>query len=503
MEYLKAVRNKLVATSKTDCKLMPVSGMVKRNTQLTCMFGSFVFLQFVVLALANHAGEGYLSTGQRELVYYALQVFVILGYLLYSLLHRFNPVKRVRNIAAYSVLGIFFFSASALLTAERASRLYVDLSMAAALCLGIIGGAVHLRMSLETAKNTDTARSMSVGSAAAALLQYLLQIRAGAAALLPLFMLAAFFTNTILLFRFKEPVIETDKRSETVPPARILFSVLITAAFLFLTCFYNEYIHHLQIRSNYHAYNVYSWPRLMLIPGYLLFAVIGGRKNGNYVPLASLCIMLFTLLITALIGDPGVYWLNMCLFYFVIAAFTSYYLLTFWRLAPGTKHPALWAPMGRVLDSAVVLAAGMLRLDSLSIPFILGLDIAIIAMIILLMAIGGDFNINDGSRQKLEVVSADPEISPSAPEVQPLETPSLLSPDETLEQMRGRYLLTRREMEVLRELVLTEDKQTVISERLDIRVKTLQDHVTRLYRKTGVSTRAGLTDLYHENRSRH
>lgn len=66
--------------------------------------------------------------------------------------------------------------------------------------------------------------------------------------------------------------------------------------------------------------------------------------------------------------------------------------------------------------------------------------------------------------------------------------------------MRERYDLTPREAEVLRELVLTEDKQTVISERLNIQVKTLQDYVTRLYRKTGAATRAGLTDLYHENR---
>jgi DNA-binding CsgD family transcriptional regulator len=67
--------------------------------------------------------------------------------------------------------------------------------------------------------------------------------------------------------------------------------------------------------------------------------------------------------------------------------------------------------------------------------------------------------------------------------------------------MRQRYDLTRREVDVLRELVLTEDKQTVISERLSIKVKTLQDYVTRLYRKTGATTRAGLIVLYHENQN--
>ena len=50
------------------------------------------------------------------------------------------------------------------------------------------------------------------------------------------------------------------------------------------------------------------------------------------------------------------------------------------------------------------------------------------------------------------------------------------------------------------QLVLSEDKQTVISERLSIRVKTLQDYVTRLYRKTGAKTRSGLTELFHKAR---
>ena len=58
-------------------------------------------------------------------------------------------------------------------------------------------------------------------------------------------------------------------------------------------------------------------------------------------------------------------------------------------------------------------------------------------------------------------------------------------------------ILSREELEVLRELVLTEDKQTVISERLSIQVKSLQKYVTQLYRKTGAATRSGLTELYH------
>lgn len=59
-----------------------LSDRTKRRLSYACLFGAFVFLQFTVLGLANHAGEGYLSAEQRDLVYYALQVFVIGGYVL-------------------------------------------------------------------------------------------------------------------------------------------------------------------------------------------------------------------------------------------------------------------------------------------------------------------------------------------------------------------------------------------------------------------------------------
>lgn len=495
--------------------LQSFTSTAQRTIALSGLFGSFVFLQFTVLGLANHAGEGYLTHGQRDLVYYALQVFVISGYLLHALYFRFCTDKHIRNAAGYTVCGIFCVSVTWMLIAGTDSLANVVASMAAALCVGGIGGAIHCRMSREAAAGARVVRCIGIGSAAAVILQYLFQIWQGVSPLLPVFMGAAFF---LLLFiredRYQNAVIEADELPPKVPSRRLAFAALIASAFILFTCFYNESIHHLMIQSDY-ATNVYSWPRLMMVPVYLLFAVTGDRKNGKYVPIVSLCIMLIALLNVVLIGNSGAYWLNMCFFYFDIAAYTCYYLLTFWRLAPGTRHPAFWAPFGRMLDSAMVLFTGAIHLSELSAPVVLGLDIAGLALVILLMAINGDFNLsaaNDtviADHQETEQVVLPP--MPDAAENRSIPTVSersvtapdslqLLTPDETLDQMQARYNLTRRETEVLRELVLTEDKQTVISERLSIKVKTLQDYVTRLYRKTGAVTRAGLTDLYHENR---
>ena len=502
----------------TQGKSRSLPGTISGSTVLTCLFGSFVFLQFTVLGLANHAGEGYLSGGQREMIYYALQIFVILGYLLYGLFARLCAGKRIRNTIANSVLGIFFVCVAVMLAAGSDSLCSVIVSMAAALCLGGIGGSVHYRMSLETVMGAHVARSMGLGSAAAVAMQYLSQIRWGVTPLLPVLMACAFF---LLVFLLQGELLETagkrDKNPGYTSPARLVSAILIAASFVLFVGFYNETVHHLMIESGYVSANVYSWPRLILIPGYLVFAVIGDRKNGKYVPITALCIMLLSLLNVVLTGDAGFYWLNMCLFYFAIAAFTSYYLLTFWRLAPGTENPALWAPFGRVIDSGMVLLTGAVRLSALPVPVVLGLDIAVVILVILLMAVGGDFNLTERlSDKEASAVSSAAlppaaEIIPEAVRVVdderrktvPVAAPSLLSPEEALARIQESCRLTQRETDVLRELVLTEDTQAVISARLSIQVKTLQSYVTKLYRKTGSSTRAGLTDLYHITRNQH
>ena len=311
-------------------------------------------------------------------------------------------------------------------------------------------------------------------------------------------MLAAFL---LLAYRLLSPVwlgdgaqteAAEEPASEKVPPSRLLTACLISVLFLLFVGFYNEIIHHRTILSDSAAPGAYTWPRLMVIPCYLLFAAVGDKKQGRLVPLTALVIALAATLNAVLAGSSGVsVWLNMCLFYCAVAATGSYYTLTFWRLAPGTRHPALWACMGRVLDSAMVLVTAAVRLDTLPPAAVMGLDIAGVALIVLMMALGGDFNLN-------AAIAAE---APTAVEVPAVpEAPTPLSPEDTLEKMRQRYSLTPRETEVLRQLVMTEDKQTAIAERLSIQVKTLQDYVTRLYRKTGAATRAGLTDLYHENR---
>ena len=449
--------------------------MIKKNIS-SVLFGSFMFLQLALLGLGNHAGEGWLSDSRRELVYYVLQVLVIAGFIGYAVLEHYLKGTRLRRSVGAAVMTVLSAGSLIMALAEKSTLFYVSATFAVMPFLGFLGGAVYHRMSLETAAGIRTARRMGIGCAAAVAMQYVLQIQWGETAVLPVFMLAAVALMTAALSDETEAA--SPQTVDATPDRSLMFACIAAAAFLLFTGFYNGYIHHLQIQTGYSEYNVYSWPRLILIPCYLLFAFIGDKRRGKLVPAVSLCISLAALLNSVLTGSAGAYWLNMCLFYCAIAAAVSYYDLAFWRLAPGTRHPALWASVGRVLDSVMVLVCAGCQISKLDGEVVLAVNIICLAVLILLMTVSGAFNLSDLTEQQI--------------------APSLLSPESTLEIIRKQFSLTPRETDVLRELVLTEDKQAAISERLSISVKMLQKYVTSIYKKTGAETRSGLSELYHK-----
>ena len=455
---------------------MPDRG--KATLYLTGLSAAFVFLQLCVLCMGNRTGAAVLPPERLELVYYAEQVAVILGFALHAAL---------RSRASVPVRRGLMPGALALLTAGAGLLLFARNGVAglAALCLtllslGCVGGAWYLRMAQAAALGLPVGRGMGLGYAAAVALQYALQLWRGQTALLGPALLAAAL-GLFLLLRRDFPEAAAQPPGSPQPRRRPVRVCLITAALLLFTAFYNGYIHHLQIRSGYGDYNVYAWPRLMLIPGYLLFAALGDRSGGRLVPLAALCTVTAALLNAVLAGAD---WLNMCLFYVAISASVPYYNLSFWRLAAGTKSPARWASMGRVLDSAMVLLCGALRVSALSAPAVLALDLGGLATVLVLMAMNGDLS--------LAPVPAGAAPAPSPPPV-PAADP--------LETLASRCALTPAETRLLRELVRTEDKQEALAARLGVSVSTLRHHTTAIYKKTGVGTRAGLVRLYHAESS--
>ena len=462
-----------------------IRSIFQKNKSITgiLLFAAFMLIQFITLRLSNQAGQGYLDTGIQELVYLFIQILVIAGFFLHTLFLRLMRGKTGYSGMVAAVLGITAVGTGTMLFANAGSLFYLVIMGLTVLCLGVIIGAVYLKLSEVIADGAKAGACIGIGYASAVALQYVFQLQWTVKPVLVILLVAAF---ALLAFIFlgkstaEEP--SAEQNNPTVPYTKLIFSVIITLAMFVFTHYYNSYIHQLQVESGYTDYNVYSW-RLLMIPAILLFGLIGDIKSGKFLPISALCVVVISLVNTSVLGSET-YLLNMCLYYISLSAVVAYYHLTFLRIAPRTKHPELWSAMGRLLDSLFVIISFVFKFTQLSLMTVLVIDIAALAVTVICMAVNGDFNFSKPP-EPIRIVE-------SVPVPVPTVDPFPLIQEE--------YGISPGEMKVLRERVLTDDKQEIIAERLDISISTLKHHITSIYKKTDVKSRSALCKLAESKR---
>lgn len=445
-----------------------------KNLHIPLLFFPFMYVQLVILRSANAAGRGYLAPQRQEAVYCLLQAAVIAGYLLHAALRPRGWQHKALRAVTGGALALCAGGAATLLFAPSDTAFYLAAAGVTVFLLGWLCGAVYVRLTALFEGRRHAGLGLMAGYAAAVALQFVTQLKwsilpASAALTALSFALLGF----CLLLPGAREADQAPAAEQSVPTKKLARTAAVAAAFLAFTVYYTGYIHHLQVASGYGEYNVYTWPRLLLIPVVLLFGRLGDVRGGRFLPTGTLCVAAAAFLNTALAGKET-YLLNMCLYYIALGAVVAYYHIVFLRLARRSARPALWAGMGRVLDSAAVLLSFGLKFSALPQAAVLGVDIGLLALAIVLMTLNGDF-------------------APHAP-VLPEAAPAQEKPDP-FAVLQERFGITPAEMNVLRELVLTEDKQDVIAGRLNISVSTMRHHITSIYKKTDVQSRAGLCKL--------
>ena len=111
----------------------------KRAVSLILIFASFMLIQLVILRLGNQAGRGFILPEHQELVYYGIQLPVILGFVLRS----FVDNRAVKLLS----LGVCFAGFWIMLLSNEASLFYLIITGVTVLCLGYTGGCVYYYMS--------------------------------------------------------------------------------------------------------------------------------------------------------------------------------------------------------------------------------------------------------------------------------------------------------------------------------------------------------------------
>ena len=448
---------------------------------LSALFAIYMFEYMVTLTFIDQRSADIMGPAWQLYLHYIDYALVALGFVSFALLRRIPEHFTLRRTLLL-LPSVAYGCTMLLLFLMQNAAAFSAAAMGAAYFLGLLGGMVYFCMAAALADSPRAGRVMALGASGAVLLQYLLQEYWHIAAGIPVALALGFCAAVYLTVRrpwewltqdclpYEAPKPET-ARAMTGTLIRLCLNALCLYA---LGTIYDRQMMLLNVQSGYEDYNLYAWPRLFTIAGYLLVGFLSDAGRGRLLSVATLCTALVALLNPALFGDPAYYTTNMCLFYLHLGASLSYYNLAFWRIAPRTGWPELWAGMGRIATNLFSALLTLTPVSHLSMPAAIGVDAVLFGVLVVSMTVRGELTV----------------ARPAPPE----------APEQTQEQKLHAYCrrcaFTPREAEVFERLITTDDDLQGIADSMYISRRMVQRYVSSIYEKTETKTRLGLFQSY-------
>ena len=448
---------------------------------LSALFAIYMFEYMVTLTFIDQRSADIMGPAWQLYLHYIDYALVALGFVSFALLRRIPEHFTLRRTLLL-LPSVAYGCTMLLLFLMQNAAAFSAAAMGAAYFLGLLGGMVYFCMAAALADSPRAGRVMALGASGAVLLQYLLQEYWHIAAGIPVALALGFCAAVYLTVRrpwewltqdclpYEAPKPET-ARAMTGTLIRLCLNALCLYA---LGTIYDRQMMLLNVQSGYEDYNLYAWPRLFTIAGYLLVGFLSDAGRGRLLSVATLCTALVALLNPALFGDPAYYTTNMCLFYLHLGASLSYYNLAFWRIAPRTGWPELWAGMGRIATNLFSALLTLTPVSHLSMPAAIGVDAVLFGVLVVSMTVGGELTV----------------ARPAPPEA--LEQ----TQEQKLHAYCRRCAFTPREAEVFERLITTDDDLQGIADSLYISRRMVQRYVSSIYEKTETKTRLGLFQSY-------
>ena len=239
--------------------------------------------------------------------------------------------------------------------------------------------------------------------------------------------------------------------------------------------------------------NVYGIPRIFYIIGILIAGYITDKKNGKYLSIVTIFWVFISICGIVFFEKEKMYNISVALIFLLGGFYVMYLTIKFIKIAPYTKTPELWAGMGRIVrnivTSIVVIPSEIiLRLYGNEHLIIISIMFSTILLITLYKELNTIFA--KEYKDSIEKIknNMENEIEQKVKEKQLID----------IENFINKYKFTQKEKEVCI-FILKENKKTKeISENLYISERSVQRHLTSIYRKTNTSSRNELYNLFYK-----
>lgn len=432
-----------------------------------------------------------------------LNALGFLCYPLYSL--KLSRRKRRGTALVFAILWIACLVIAATVSSPIA---IVGAGYLSFFIMGILGGGAYFGVAMMLAQSNRLITSVALAHAAGILLHLICFHvplgRAGDAALLGLGIIAF---SLVALFGWPSLQVPregaaVDRMGNPIYPRKILdlqgavappnlqeprgFAIQLVALTTLLAVLFNVLNSVTSLGTPWVNQYAEVWPRLVVavcgVAAGVFFDIDRRRHMGTVV----LCVAFLAMAAALAAGSDLNITVCRVVFYAGSGIFAVFYLSLFIWLAAYMRVPQLWAGMGKVISNVVALVVTIpsATLAQANDQALTSLAFVLFAAVLILMTRAG-------------MLAPDHE-SVKNPNQKSPEQASPRSPEEALAAFCESYGLTKRESDVLAAVISDERPLKHVAAELGVGLRTVQHHLTSLYKKTGTQTRTGLTARFIE-----
>ena len=466
-----------------------------KKTFLLFVYIVIAMVLFLVAKSYSSVGEsGELSAEWLRVIYCVGELAVALGLLFYGFFF-----ERIDGRVLYTLLTCLFAGGVIVMFIKPAAPLYIIGSCCELFSLGVVMGEMLYCAAINLRDSKYRFLILTGAIAVGFLLQFVLR-GINDWWFCPV-LLIALFLAVIFMGRNKEmevcSAVKTDAmdggnlsgtddlNGESVSRTVIVRTCLLCAVLLMFEGLMDGQIMSIVWENGGTASIVYSWPRLMIIVGYMLVGIavhLVKKINAVALILVVLPVIAVNQLVWAM-GDhdeSGMV-IFISLFYLGLGVASSFYHISFMDLAVRSRYGRLWAGFGRVIDGIVTVGLSLfsgllLKQESVIIA------IALLWSAVVVLIFAHILENRNKSRQENVVQNAIPDRTE----------------DEWIEIFSQEYGFTEREKDVFAKCVTTEDINDAMAQDLSISRRLLQKYIASIYEKTGCESRSGLVRKYYE-----
>lgn len=440
-------------------------------------FGLYFFVFLLTESLINERAVTVFNASLVNYIYAFGLIFTALGYLSFSFIKK-EADKRISIIFESSA----FISIIGLIKINSAIP-FILFSYICLFSLGYIGGLTHYKASLELTKK-NFSLYLGISSMFGIILQFITQnIGLSNNGYLIVIELSLVF---ITLLSIRDESITAP--NESIQLSTISISIrtwvyIASVAIMSTILGFQDSI--IVIKNANGELELFSYVRLFYALGLLIAGIIANIKNRIYLPLASGCAMILSVLSISFLRDTTpLYNVSMGIMYFYCGFYVMFMTVMFMELGLRRNNSRLYAGLGRVVRSittclVVLITTVLANYISENIYTVLSciLSIGLLAF----MALSGILVPNKTIEKEND-------------------TPSdTICFEDRLEKIYEVYGFTPKEKESFEKLVTTEMGVQEIADEMCISRRVLQRHIASIYEKTGTKTRAGLFMLLNKN----